>query len=147
MGGKIITRPSIAWTFNLIKAFSLILGSQTRQHHLLQPFPLLQIPLSQQQYITSITCILRGGPIFQKMVIFWWFFQLSPSCKILFGVSKHIEWGVFEGFWMQSEAQNVIFASILDAGSQSILAKISFYPNFPPYPPKWAKKRVFWSFF
>ena len=85
-------------------------------------------------------------PKWGKKGFFRWFFKLSPKSKILFGVSKLIEWDIFEGFCMRFEAQKVIFTCILDAGDQWIMAKIRFYTSFPITPKK-AKNDVFWWFF
>ena len=59
-------------------------------------------------------------------VIFWWFFKVSPTSKIIFRTWKHIRSDIFEGFWAQFEAQNMVFTPALDVGDQSILARIPF---------------------
>ena len=84
--------------------------------------------------------------ISKKKKVFWMIFQLPPRSKMLFGVSKLIEFDIFEGFWMRFEAQKVILTSILDAGDQWIMAKIRFYTNAPSTSPN-KRKRLFFHHF
>ena len=87
----------------------------------------VDIPEKRGFFHVEIRCSYAENP--QKKC----FFMIFPTSrsKIFFGVSKLIEFDMFEGFWMRFEAQKVIFTFILDAGGQWTMAKIRFYTKFP----------------
>ena len=47
-------------------------------------------------------------PKVNKKRFFSMIFKLPPKSKVLFRTSKHIETNIFEGFWMQFQAYDMI---------------------------------------